>query len=387
MNTKSLTSRERLNAALNHIEPDRVPFDLGSTFTTGIHIQAYHQLRARLNMMKSTGNFMCLDEQIVEVEDDLVERLGVDTRPITPGNPQGYALAIEDHGDYYHFINEWGMGLKMPKDGGLYYDVYLHPLKETFSISDLAAYAWPDPTDPARYIGLSSNAQSLAASGKGIVLNSMCAGIMEIAGWLLGYERLFTALAQEKPFMEYLLDRITEIKLAYWERALAEVGENVDVVQEADDLGAQFHPLISPKMYRALLKPRHKRLFDFIHSRTQAKLFLHSCGAIRPLLPDLIDAGVQIINPVQVSAAGMETAELKRDFGKDLVFWGGGVDTQRILGSGSPEEVRQETRKRIEDLAPGGGFVFSTVHNVQSNVPAENLIAMWETLQTYGIYI
>jgi uroporphyrinogen decarboxylase len=144
--------------------------------------------------------------------------------------------------------------------------------------------------------------------------------------------------------------------------------------------------LISPNTYRKLVKPLHKELFDFIHARTKAKIFFHSCGAIRPVIPDLIEAGVDVLNPVQVSATGMDSADLKRDFGKDITFWGGGVDTQRVLGVGTPDDVRADVRKRIEDLAPGGGFVFATVHNIQGNVPAENILAMWETLQEYGKY-
>ena len=174
--------------------------------------------------------------------------------------------------------------------------------------------------------------------------------------------------------------------MGYWEIALAEAGEHVDVVNEADDFAGQFRMLISPAMYRKIVKPLHKELFDFIHARTKAKLFFHSCGAIRPVIGDLIEIGVDILNPVQVSATGMDSAELKREFGKDITFWGGGVDTQRVLGDGTPEDVRTDTRKRIEDLAPGGGFVFATVHNIQGNVPAENIMAMWEALQEFGVY-
>jgi uroporphyrinogen decarboxylase len=135
-----------------------------------------------------------------------------------------------------------------------------------------------------------------------------------------------------------------------------------------------------------LCKPRHRELFDFIHKRSRAKVFFHSCGSVRAVIPDLIEIGCDILNPVQVSAPGMDSAELKREFGKDLVFWGGGVDTQRVLGTGSPEQVREDTKRHIQDLMPGGGFIFNTVHNIQSNVPPENIMAMWETLQEYGVY-
>jgi uroporphyrinogen decarboxylase len=182
------------------------------------------------------------------------------------------------------------------------------------------------------------------------------------------------------------MSKVMEIKMAYWDRALDLLEDNVDVVHEADDFAGQYKMLISPDAYRRIVKPLHKELFDFIHARTKAKLFFHSCGSIRPVIPDLIEIGVDILNPIQVSATGMDSAELKKEYGDDVVFWGGGVDTQRVLGDGTQEEVRAETKRRISDLAPGGGFVFAAVHNIQGNVPPENIMAMWETLQEYGVY-
>jgi uroporphyrinogen decarboxylase len=233
-----------------------------------------------------------------------------------------------------------------------------------------------------RFDGLKERVQYAAEEeGQAVVLGGLCAGIMEIAAWTLGFERYFSDFALNPALLGCLLDKILELKIAYWEKALQEAGEYVDVVQEADDFAGQYRMLISPEMYREIIKPRHKELFDFIHSRSDVKIFFHSCGAIRPVIPDLIEAGVDILNPVQVSAAGMDSAELKREYGKDLTFWGGGVDTQNILGNGTPEEVCEEVKKRIEDLAPGGGFVFSAVHNIQPNVPPQNIMAMWKTFQ------
>ena len=174
--------------------------------------------------------------------------------------------------------------------------------------------------------------------------------------------------------------------MRYWERALAEVGDLVDLVIEADDMAGQHSLLFSPQTYRKLIKPRHKKLFSFIRQQAPIKLFFHSCGAIRPLIGDLIDAGIDILNPIQVSAAGMDPKELKREFGRDLVFWGGGVDTQGVLGTGAPEDVKEDVRRNIEALAPGGGFVFAAVHDIQANVPPENIMAMWEAWKAFGIY-
>jgi uroporphyrinogen decarboxylase len=183
-----------------------------------------------------------------------------------------------------------------------------------------------------------------------------------------------------------MLDRLVEWKCAFWERALKEIGHLVDVVIEADDLGGQSRLLMSPKTYRSLIQPRHKKLFSFIKTQADVKVFYHTCGAVRPLIPDLIDAGIDILNPVQFTAANMNLKELKQEFGRDLVFWGGGVDTQGVLGTGTPEEVKEDVKRNIEALAPGGGFVFATVHDIQANVPPENIIAMWEAWKEHGAY-
>jgi uroporphyrinogen decarboxylase len=179
---------------------------------------------------------------------------------------------------------------------------------------------------------------------------------------------------------------LVEFKSAFWERALAEVGDLVDIVVEADDLGGQNAPLLSPRTYRSLIQPRHKRLFRFIKEQAPVKLFYHTCGAVKGLIPDLVEAGIDILNPVQISAKGMGLCELKQEFGRDLVFWGGGVDTQGVLGTATPKQVKMHVKRNIEALAPGGGFVFAAVHDIQPNVPPENILAMWEAWQAYGVY-
>jgi uroporphyrinogen decarboxylase len=199
-----------------------------------------------------------------------------------------------------------------------------------------------------------------------------------------GYEQFYIDLALNQSWAAYMIDRMVEFKCAFWERALGEVGDLVDVVIEADDLAGQHSLLLSPDSYRKLIKPRHGRLFRFIKEQAPVKLFLHSCGAVRPLIGDFIEAGIDILNPVQLSAADMDLPELKQEFGRDLVFWGGGVDTQGILGSGTPEEVQADVRRNIEALAPGGGFVFAAVHDIQANVPPENVMAMWQAWRDFG---
>jgi uroporphyrinogen decarboxylase len=382
-----MNSRERLNLALNHQEPDRVPFDLGATVLTSIHHKSYSALRQYLKLPAVQPRIVDIFQQIVAVDEDVRERLKVDVRDVAPRSSAAFHIEIKDMGDYTYFYDEWGIGWRMPKDNGWYYDMFDHPLKDAQTIADIEKYSWPDPVDPARFVGMAERASQTAQVEKqGVFMGGLSAGIMEMAAWTRGFANYFADFANNEKLLVALMRKVMELKMAYWEKALAAAGDNVDAVNEADDFAGQFRMLVSPASYRRLVKPLHRELFDFIHAHTKAKLFFHSCGAIRPVIPDLIEIGVDILNPIQVSATGMDSAELKREFGKDITFWGGGVDTQRVLGDGTPEQVRADTRRRIEDLAPGGGFVFATVHNIQGNVPPENIMAMWETLQEYGVY-
>jgi uroporphyrinogen decarboxylase len=203
-----------------------------------------------------------------------------------------------------------------------------------------------------------------------------------------GFENFFCDMILNEKFAHALMSKITELKMQYWEKALEAVGENVLILSEADDLAAQRSLLCSIDLYKKMVSPYHKKLFSFMKEKARSKvyLFYHTCGSVKPLIPILIEEGVDILNPVQVNAVGMDTKDLKREFGKDLTFWGGGVDTQHVLPFGTPDEVRAEVKHRIDDLAPGGGFMFNPVHNVQSDVSPENYMAMWETFQEYGLY-
>ena len=382
-----MNSRERLNLALNHKEPDRIPFDLGATVLTSIHHKSYRALRKHLEMPDLEPRIVDIFQQIVVVDDDMRDFLKVGVRDVAPRSSATFQIELKEMEGYSYFYDEWGIGWKMPKEGGWYYDMFDHPLREAQSLTEIEEYPWPDPVDEGRFAGMAERAKHAAEVEKhGVFMGGLCAGIMEMAAWMRGFENYFSDFAANEDLLVGLMRKVMELKMAYWEKALALVGDHADVVGEADDFAGQYRMLISPGMYRRIVKPLHKELFDFIHARTKAKIFFHSCGSIRPVIPDLIEIGVDIINPVQVSATGMDSAELKREFDKDIVFWGGGVDTQRVLGDGTPEQVREDTRRRIEDLAPGGGFVFATVHNIQGNVPPENIMAMWETLQEYGAY-
>jgi uroporphyrinogen decarboxylase len=384
-----MNSRERGLLALNHKEGDRIPFDLGGTVLTSIHVSAYRNLRRYLGLPEKEIGVMDVFQQIAVVDDDVRELLKCDVRNVAPRSSATHKIIVNetDMPGYRFFHDEWGIGWRMPKDGGFFYDMFDHPLANASSIEDIKNFPWPDPVDPARFAGLAERAKYVAEElGELVILGGLSAGFIELTAWTRGFAKFYPDLVTNLEWLEYLMDTIIDLKLAYWEVALPMVGEYADVVQEADDLAGQFDLLISPETYRQVVKPRHKKIMDFIKARSNAKIFFHSCGAIRGIIPDLIEVGIDIINPVQVSATGMESSALKRDFGDEMTFWGGLVDTQGAFTDGTPQQVRDEVRRRIDDFGPGGGFVAAAVHNIQANVPPENIMAMWETLQEYGQY-
>jgi uroporphyrinogen decarboxylase len=389
MTTESWTSRRGVETTLNHREPDRVPYDLGGSILTGIHEKAYRRLRTYLGLPEVEIAIEDMHQQLARVHEDVKERLKVDVYGVNPGPARTFTRPHWSEDGYDKIRDEWGIEWWMPQDGGFYYDMRVHPLANIGGVGDLARVQFPDPLDPGRYEGMAERANELMNKKQvAYILGRNAPGIFEIAMWMRGFENFYADLLGDQPLAEALLDIVCEIKMKYWARALELVGKNVMIVSEADDLCGQYGPLIAPDLYRRLIKPRHARLFDFIkkHAATDVKIFYHCCGSVASLIPDLIESGIDILNPVQVSAANMNTRELKRLYGKDIAFWGGGVDTQRVLPRGTPTEVRDEVRRRIEDLAPGGGYVFNTVHNIQADVPPENIMAMWEALQEFGVY-
>jgi uroporphyrinogen decarboxylase len=389
MATHTWTSRSRVEAALDHREADRVPYDLGGTILTGINQHTYCKLRQHLGLPEVPIVIEDMHQQLAKVDEDVKARLKVDVWGINPGKVPGAVPPPRTEGDYDKIIDEWGIEWWMPVEGGFYYDMRRHPLAEKGTLADLAKFKWPDPVHPARFEGMAARADDLMNQRQvAYVLGRNAPGIWEISLWMRGFENFFCDMVENVAFAEALMDRICEIKMQYWAKALEILGPNVMMISEADDLASQNACLCSPAMYRRFIKPRHTRLFAFIrkHARVPVKIFYHSCGAVASLIPDLIESGIDILNPVQVSATGMDTKELKRQFGKDITFYGGGVDTQRVLPRGTVQEVKDEVRRRIDDLAPGGGFIFNTVHNIQADVPPQNIMAMWEALQEYGVY-
>ncbi|NLY02958.1 MAG: hypothetical protein GXY83_43455 [Rhodopirellula sp.] len=276
----------------------------------------------------------------------------------------------------------------MPKAGGHYFSLCQSPLAETtLTRQAIDNLGWPDPADPRRWAGLRQRAETFRREGYAVVLRGLSAGILEMACRLRPMDKFLMDLALDETVAMHLLAKIAELKGRFWEAALGDLGDAVDVVVEADDYGTQQSMLVSPAMYRRLLKPLQAELFAIIRKRLpDGFIFFHSCGNVRSLIPDFIEIGVDILNPVHITATGMEPTALKRDFGRDLCFWGGGVDTQGVLPNGTPEQVREDVKRNVAALAPGGGYVFNTVHNIQADVPPENIMAMWEAFREEGVY-
>jgi len=383
-----MNSRERLLTALSHQEPDRVPLDLGSTQVTGIYVVAYQGLRQALGLPPVEVELCDHIQGLALPGDDVIQRLGVDVRGLLPLNSHNWNVREEDAGDYWAYHDEWGITHHRPKSDGLYFSVVQVPLgDQNLTVDDIKNHAWPNMADPARIAGLRDLAESYRAAGYAVMLKDPFAGIFEMSQRIVGMENLMIMMALNQRVAGALFDKLLGLKLSFWEMALPQLADVVDVVSHADDYGTQESQLISPDMFREQIKPHLKILFERVKELAPgAKRFFHSCGNVRPLLPDYIELGVEILNPVHIRARGMDPIALKHEFGRDLVFWGGGVDTQGVLPHGTPQEVKDDVRRNVDALAPGGGYVFNTVHNIQADVPPQNIIAMWEALQEYGVY-
>jgi len=377
-----MNSRERVLLALEHKEPDRVPIDFGG-LVSSLHHEAYRRLLDYLGLPAGEIPIMDTFQQIVDPAPALKKMFHADVVGLFPHDSADYEFKLDPATD--SFADEWGVVYRRPP-GGYWYDLAGHPLQDG-TIEELNAFRFPDPRDPNRVKGLADEANELMQNtDKALMIHAPIGGVFEQSYWMRGLEALFTDMAFNKRYVEALSERVLEWLLEFWDLLLDEVGPYVHIVELSDDLGGQHGPLFSPDLYREVYKPRHRRLADLIHSKTDAKIFLHCCGSIHWALPDLIECGIDIINPVQVSAKNMETDRLKREFGRDIVFWGGGADASKVLPLGTPEDVREEVRRRIHDLAPGGGYVFASIHNIQAEVPPENVVAFFEAAYDCGQY-
>jgi len=372
-----MSSRERVWKALNHQVPDRVPLDFGSR-GSGLAFGAYEELKKRLGIETPT---QVLDQRLglAVVDESILDRFHIDTRYVYMKGSTSWDPKADSGEDT--FIDEWGATLKRPKDG-FYYDHVGFPIKEP-TLDAIRKHAWLDPDDPTRYGGLREVAKSYYE--RGYAIGSYMKGVFETTWILRGVERAMMDLALEPKFFHALADKVSEILSRMVENFLTEVGDYLQFFCVTTDLGTQIGLMISPSDYKTFVRPYEKRIYETIRKKSKAKVAQHSCGAIFRLIPDLIETGIDILNPVQTNAKGMDTALLKKEFGRDLCFWGG-IDAQKILPQGTPADVEQEVKRVIRDLSPGGGFLFAPSHDIQTFTPAGNVIALYESGLKYASY-
>jgi uroporphyrinogen decarboxylase len=382
-----MTPRERVRAALAHDIPDRVPIDLGG-FQTGIHARAYAEL---LDSMGVVEPIAILDpvQQLARPSEHILERFHVDTRYFGAHAPDGFTGGIEQSvrdGRLWHDLrDEFGVVWSMPDDQGLYMDISHHPLADA-TIADVERYPYPDGSDPTRFTGVRDHALRLRETTPYALCTSIGGVVYEICWYMRGLERWFIDTIENPSFCEAALDRNLRFWMDFYTGFLGEIGDLADVVMIGDDLAGQSGPLFNPAFYRKVVKPRQKKLVRHIKSLTRARVWYHTCGDCSAYIPDLIDNGIDILNPVQIGSPGMDPARLKREYGHDLVFWGGGIDAQHILPFERPETVREHVRRNIDLFKPGGGYVFNNVHNIQYGVPPENIEALFDAAHEFGFY-
>jgi len=402
-----MNSRQRVLTALAHREPDRVPVDLGATRVTGITAVAYNRLKAHLGLAEGSTKVFDISQQLAEVEEEILERFGVDVIPLNRVQtgfeimnwawkewrlPDGSPCLVSTEFDPVREEERDRSSWALVRDGvvvarmparSFYFTRVHHPLAGAITKEDIDAYPWPTISDE-ELAHLRRRARHLYENTDYAIVGEFGGNILEWGQDLRGWDVFLMDLVIHKDLAHHLMDRMVECWLRNLERYLEAVGDYIQIIQMGDDLGTQHGPQISPQLYREMIKPRHQRVYSTVKEQSDIYVFLHSCGAIFDFIPDLIEAGVDILNPVQTSARGMDPVALKREFGHRITFWGGGCDTQRVLPRGTPEEVREDVRERLRVFAPGGGYVFAAVHNIQPDVPPENLVAMFQAVREFG---
>ena len=392
-----MNSRERVLCAINHQQPDRVPIDVGGTRQSGIAASTYHQLKESLGI-SSTTRVYDLYQMLADVERPVMERFGADVvglnRPAIAFNirnenwkpwqmfdgtpvevPGGFEPAVEDNGDLL-LVDDGEPVARMPKDGFYFDRVDKYP---GAAHVDLDGYEPPRLTD--------QEVEHYRAQSEALYQNTDFAIVAPMGPpyelfYGLGtgdFENWMITLASEPDYVSALYEKLVDAWLDNLRRFVDAVGDRVQILQVNDDFGTQHSLFLSVQMYRNQIMPYYKRGLDWVHENTDMKVLLHSDGAIFPLIPSLIETGFDILNPVQTSANGMDAVQLKQQFGNQLSFWGGSLDCQKTLPYGTPEEVVREVQEHLQVFTPGGGYVFTSVHNIQANVPPENVIAMYDT--------
>lgn len=385
-----MNSRERIFKALNFEEADRVPYDLAGTTWTGITNTAYQNLLSYFGLEKEEPVWSDVIQQIVIPSGKILDEFGADIRGVFPLTSHNWNVfsKLNDCGTYFEYKDEWNFVHHFPKNG-FWFSLVKSPMQDVDFMENrlIETFDWPDARIAERFVGLRQQAIDFKNAGKIVFTKGFCAGLFEMHQRVRGMEN-----AMLDPFLfpsnsDKLIGKLADLKIEFWDALLTEIGDVVDIVGEGDDYGTQQSQLIAPGQFREYYKPHFIRVLGFIKQKSpNVKIMFHSCGNVRPIIPDLIEMKVDILNPVHVNAAGMNPVQLKKDFGKDIVFWGGGIDTQNTLPNGTVQQVQDEVKRNIEMLAPGGGFVFNTVHNIQAEVPPQNIKTMVETLQKFGKY-
>jgi uroporphyrinogen decarboxylase len=397
----SMTSRERVLKSIHHEEPDRLPIDFGGMASTGIMAIAYARLKEHLGITSGEIRIFDMGQQLAEVESEILSRFGVDV--ISLGNSLGEAPELwkpwklpngveckipagvdlrpdEENGGWLIWENDIPMHRMSPSS--LYFSENIHPLAGLTTAEELQSVPRPVITDEELKL-LEMRAKALYENTDFAIMANFGGNILETGNSLRGFTRFMMDLGRGGAFVEDLIGGIVETQLKNLSLFLEAVGNYVQIVQFGDDLGMQDRLLMSRGMYQKYIFPGHQQLFQYVHKNSDCAVFLHSCGSIAPLIPDLITAGVDILNPVQTSAKNMDPRQLKEGFGQQITFWGGGCDTQHVLPFAKPDEIAQHVREQIEIFAPGGGFVFNQIHNIQADIAPENIVAMYDAAREF----
>jgi len=411
-----MTPRERVLASLAHQEPDGLPVDLGATPSSGISAIAYHNLKQHLGMKQGHTRVYDVVQQLAQPEDEILDLYRIDSvdigRRFNDCDEDWYDIALPNGTPvqfpvWFHPVQQpngvWdvytadGIRVATMPPGATFFDEVVFPYMEAFPPdyhdlpqkmslvhwAGLAHSPWDHASEPDFWEQLRKRALELRQkSDRALVIVAGC-NLFEWGTFLRRIDNFLMDLVTSPAEVERMLDALMAQHLATLDQVCKAVGDVADILRFGDDLGTDLGPFMSPKIYRQLFKPRHTILNQYVHEHSQMHTFLHSCGSIYKLLPDLIEAGYEVINPVQITARDMEPERLKHEFGQDLTFWGGGCDTRHILNRGTPDQVKDHVRKNVEAFAPGGGFVFNTVHNILPDVPPQNIVAMFEAIDEY----
>ena len=381
-----MTSRERVKAVLAHEVPDRVPIIMGVSNATGIKMIPYQGVK-KLAGIDAPDDYIYDWPELgsAKVDEATMRRLHSDVRGVLDRFPKAIYERNQNRTPHSPCMDCWGTG-QIEIEPGVWYPG-LHPLAEATTLEAIENYPWPDMDDPYRVAHVKEQARQLAAENQYAIMGTPWLLFpFERAFAMQGMDKFLLNMAMNPEFAKALLRKITDLCKTLMGHFLDEAGENLDIIKIGDDLGTQEKLMISPRMYRQLLKPFHAEFIEFIKTRTKAKVFFHTDGDVFDLIEDFVEMGVDILNPIQTSAGKMADLQgLKTRYGKNIIFCGA-IDTQHILPSGTPQEVRDEVKRVIHILGEGGGYMVASVHTIMTEVPPQNILAMVDAVEEFGHY-